>query len=407
MNSLSMPHSYIDGSFFSSVRLSFFVFFIFFILVFSFSFHALWILYDVVALSALAYYVRNNKISLKAFQWLMLNVTIFYFILMSLFGSHFFVGLLSTWDTFKHILMFILLQRTWKCLMGSHREHFMGRLYRCIFFAIVMQFVFVSIQLRNNAALDHVVGSFGAGLTHAMSYLTILFIIITIVLKSSKLLVILSILISVWLNVMVENVGFFVLLPLLLIGVLINKRVGIRAMLLGAACVPVVMLLLSQRVYFQQDYRSIIMSRVATYASGAYDLTKPGRGASLIVSIQRGGWFGNGPGSFSNIYLMKGYDYDPADDPTQINIAESSHLIFESGVVGLALTLMTYYSFLWRLFRKKRNKLFVIIIFTACMFYSSLLMTEPQIFLLLLGLILFKECELDPMLFSKSSSEYG
>jgi len=364
------------------------------ILIYSYNYHFLWILYDVAVLVLAYYYLGNNKVSLKGYQCIIIMLTLGYFVSISISSGHTFIGLLSTWDTFKHILIFLLLIRMHEFVGDPRQSRFMMRLYHLIFVTILMQVAVVFYQVRAGLIFDNVAGTFGNGATHSMAYLSVLFVVLTIVLRKNLWIVIFSIFIGIWLNISAENVGFFVLLPVALLGILINHKVKIRDIVIAVCVASLGIMMVGGVVFRGGSYRDVIVSRVSHFilhdnasSDGA------SRGNALASSINRGGWFGNGPGSFTNIYLMRGYAYDPMDDPTQINIAESSHLIFESGIIGLVLTLMTYSSLLYGYFRKKRNKLFAIIFFCTCMFYGSLLMTETQFLLFLLVIFALKQNE--------------
>ena len=380
----------------SMFRLKYLLLLVLCVLIYSYNYHFLWILYDVVVIVLGGYYLQNKKLSLRGYQWFIIILTLWYFVSISVYSGHTFIGLLSTWDTFKHILIFLLLSRMFNSMSNARNNSFMIRLYHFIFAAILMQMVFVFYQVRTGVFFDNVAGTFGDGATHSMAYLSILFVLLSIILKKNILLIAFSILVSVWLNMAGEDVSFFVLLPILLFGVVLNRGIKIGHIFVLACIMPIIIAILGHVVVGNIPYKDVILSRVSGFVLHDHiNHGGAGRGNALVSAINRGGWFGNGPGSFSNIYLMNGYDFDPMDDPTQINIAESSHLIFESGVTGLILALMTYSSLLWGFFEKRRNKLFAIAFFGACMFDGSLLMTETQIFLFLIIMFVFKQFEYD------------
>ena len=118
-------------------------------------------------------------------------------------------------------------------------------------------------------------------------------------------------------------------------------------------------------------------------SSSNFNLAHMGRGDYLFLGFDLGGYFGNGPGSYSNIYQLKGYDYEtlPAK---QINIAQSSSLLAESGIFGLAITLFTYLVFITSFFRQFLYKICASIFFLLCAFYSAVLSNESHAFLLVL-----------------------
>jgi len=124
-------------------RLKYLLFFIAVILIYSFNYHFLWIFYDVAVISLLIYYIRNNKVHFKGYQWFMIIATLWYFVSISIHSGHVFVGLLSTWDTFKHILLFLLLTRMHQNIAPPMQRKFAIRLYHFVFVTILMQVIFV------------------------------------------------------------------------------------------------------------------------------------------------------------------------------------------------------------------------------------------------------------------------
>ena len=378
-----------------NLQLKYIIFSIAATLIFSYNYHFLWIVYDFVAIGLMAYFVWNKRsLGLGVPQWGLLFLTVCYFTLISVASDEPFIGLLSTWDTFKHIPILLLLARIGLLVYNPEKISFINGLYYLIFFSFIIQLIFAAYQVYSEVKFDDVAGTFGDGATHSLAYLSVLFISLVIILNKRLWLILSSILAVFWLNLNGENVGFFVLLPLAIIGIVINRRLKVIHMVGTMLLLPLILLILEKPLYHNIPFSQVISSRITGFISGDYRPNSPGRWAALTTGVEYGGWLGAGPGSYSNIYLMNGYKYDRETDVSQINISEASHLLAEAGIVGMALTMFLYQSLLWAYFKRWRNKVFALLYFSACFFYGSLLMTEPQIFMLLLIMFIFKHNEL-------------
>jgi hypothetical protein len=377
-----------------NLQLEYIIFFIAATFIFSFNAHFLWIVYDIVAIGLMVYFIRDKfSLGLGITQWGLIFLTVCYFVIISLTSEMPLYSLLSAWDSLKHIPICLLLLRVGLFMYNQEKITFFNDLYYLIFFSFIIQLIFVAIQVYYDVKFDDVAGTFGDGATHSLAYFSVLFVCLVIVLNKGLWLTLFSIFGACWLNLNGENVGFFVLLPLAIIWIYINKRFKVINLSLIIVVSSLVVLMLEKPIYNNTPFSQVISSRVTDFISGHYNPGTPGRSQALISGFEVGGWFGAGPGSYSNIYLMQGYKYDKESDVSQIAISESSHLLAEAGIVGMVLIIFLYQSLIWLYFKRWRNKVFSLFYFTACFFYGSLLMTEPQIFMLLLTMLVLKYSE--------------
>jgi len=373
------------------------LFFVATVLIYSYNYHFLWIIYDIIITALFLYFVARNRITLTYIQRSILILTITYYFLISVYSNNSFIAFLSTWDTLKHIMLFLLMSELQINAGGWYKNNFFQSLHKFIGIAFFIQIPLVLYQAwayqgKGMVYFDDVAGTFGDGAVYSLAYLSLLYIFLSIALKKNKLFILILVTITIIMNILAENVGFFILLPMFLFWFILNQKVRFRTVLTTLVTTSIALILLGNIISGDASFGDKIESRISSSVlESNMDLTQPGRGTALLIAFDLGGWFGIGPGSFSNIYLLKGYYSGMLNDSAQINIAESSHLIFESGVVGLLLVAVLYCSFIVEWFGRLRNKVYSVLLVCAGMFYSSLLMTETQIFLFILILFVFKE----------------
>ena len=361
------------------------------VLVFSFDFHVIWIVYDLIAVGLLFFFLLSSSGRMAWFQLSILSVTIVYFVLITLISGHYLMSILSVWDTFKHLIYIALLARMAKVDSLVRNTKLIKSLYVVIAFAFFIQMIAVSIQYGRGEMFDNIAGTFGDGGSHAVGYISLLFICAAFVFRNIVLIGC-SIIIAAMMNMAAENAGFFVLLILLALVLFVLH--GVTILRNFYVCLAFVMLvltvgwMLSFSVYSDLAFGGVVMGRlVELLAIHNYgdSLESVGRSTSLFMASQLGGWFGSGPGAYSNIYLLEGYRSHDVDG-LQINICEVSHLIAESGYVGFVLVMATYISFMASLFDRWLTKVLAACLLVVCLFYSALLMNESQAFMFILML---------------------
>lgn len=356
------------------------------VLVFSYNYHALWIMYDLVAIVLLfnnALYKKYIKVTKRGVA---LAATISYFLILVILNDHLLLGLLSVWDTFKHIIYFQLIASISSFEFNIRNQHLSKILFKLLFVSYLIQIIFVAMQYSRGFHFDNVAGTFGDGGSHAIAYISILMVVATIAMNMKTSLIILLSIISFYLNIASENAGYFVLLLMVIFTVVTMNKLNYKFILVGALLAVMAFLLLDISVYSEKSFSEIIISRII----GLFDLPdyfdpleSHGRNSYFYLATILGGWFGVGPGAFSNIYQMEGYEFANLIG-RQININEVTHLISESGFIGLFLTLGTYLLFVSNLFSRIKTKIMASVLFIMCMLYSAILMNESQMFILLL-----------------------
>ena len=105
----------------------------------------------------------------------------------------------------------------------------------------------------------------------------------------------------------------------------------------------------------------------------------------MIYAFELGNLIGNSPGSYSNIYMLEGYDY-PLLLARQININQVSISIAEYGLVGILIIFLLYALILLKFIDKYLNKIFVFIYMLILFFYTSVLATESQALIFILSI---------------------
>jgi hypothetical protein len=369
------------------------------VLVFSYNLHVFWLMYDVVAIILFLYYVLSGEKIISRVQAVCLGIVLLYFIGIVLIGSNFFMGGLSIWDTFKHLLYFPLIANISKNVFSERNDQLYYFIYSFVAFSFFVQVVAVAYQYLNDVHFDSVAGTFGDGGSHAIAYISLLYIVASISFYKKAFFLFSLSCVTIFMNIVSENVGFFVLVIMFMTSLFMIKKKNTKYVFVFIVVIISASLLLSLSMYSQSAFGEVIISRVLDMFE-VPDYFDPaannGRGDFLFLSFQVGGWFGVGPGAYSSIYLLEGCDMESMID-SHIIIAESSHLISESGMVGFLLTIIVYATFISKIFYKRRVKVSMVCIFVACMFYSVLLMNESHIFLLILMFYFFKMIENESM----------
>lgn len=371
-------------------------------LVFSYNYHFLWLFYDVAALVIMFYFLYGIKrLPITRLTLFSFILVVLYFVSMSIISGYIFFGVLSSWDTFKHIA-FLLSIVALVNLRDSHStQSFTNIFYKIIIVSFFIQVVIVFFQYKSFSALsglepsyfDNIAGSFGAGGSHAIGYISILAIIASIALKKSKLWIVMLIVISFMINLASENSGYYIIFIMFLFWVGINIGLRARNVILGLITMPLLLFILETTTYHDREYSEVVVSRAIHMflVSDNYTTDPLGRADLLLMASDIGGWMGRGIGSVSNIYLLEGYGSKLVHP--QINISEASHLLTESGYIGLTLVIIVYAFFISTIFQKRRNKIISVLIFVSLLFYTAILMNESHMFLFILSIFFMRILE--------------
>jgi len=352
----------------------------------SYNLHVLWLWYDLISLFLMLYLFNVKKTLVKPAHKLFVLLVISYFVVFIFSRGHVLMGLLSLWDTFKHIPYILFLYNLSNNGSFLLQHKVFKKIYKLILTIFFIQASVIAFQYSIGVFFDDIAGTFGDGGSHAIGYISLLAIIATIIYSKSQWLVTLVIVSSFLMNIASENAGFYVLLIFLILGIVLTKKWNLKFIIRIIVASVFLYFLLDMQVYSERTFIDVISSRLISMfePQTIFDpLEVHGRSSFLFLASLLGGWFGYGQGAFSNIYMMEGYATSILIDP-QINITEASHLIAESGFVGFLLILLTYISFLQKFFLEVKYKLFISLFFTVCIFYSAILMNESHMLLFLL-----------------------
>lgn len=371
-------------------------------LVFSFNYHFLWLFYDVAAFVIMFYFLYGVKrLPITNMAFFSFILVVLYFISMSIISGHIFFGVLSSWDTFKHIALLLGVIALSRLHGVDTIQSFTDMFYKIIIFSFLIQVVIVYFQYKSFSVLsnldpsyfDNISGSFGAGGSHAIGYISILAIIASIALNKNMLWVVILIVVSFIVNVASENSGYYIIFIMFMFWVGVNVRVRARNVILGIVTIPLLLFILGVTTYHDRKYFEVVASRAIHMflVSDNYDKEPRGRADLLLMASDNGGWTGRGIGAVSNIYLLDGYDSKLVHP--QINISEASHLLTESGYIGLMLAMIVYAFFISAIFQRKRNKIISVLIFVSLLFYTAVLMNESHMLLFILSIYFMRVLE--------------
>ena len=146
--------------------------FVFLVIVFSWEFHFLWLLYDLVALLAVYFFSKHINAVLGSALFLVLSV----FIILTIFSGFHIISILSIWDNIKHVfILFMLL-----FLVERHLEGRILRFTNGFGFIIggifIIQLVLVFYQYFTGFYRDDISGTFGAASGHSIAYYCLLYL---------------------------------------------------------------------------------------------------------------------------------------------------------------------------------------------------------------------------------------
>ena len=232
------------------------------VLVFSYNYHAIWLVYDIVAVILLLHYATTRQKRITNIQRCFLVVVIWYFLVLVLVSGHWLKGVLSVWDTFKHLLYLPLMTTISRESFSGRNAKLSRRIYILIGFAFFIQMIAVGVQYNAGIHFDDVAGTFGDGGSHAIAYIS-LFIIAASIAFTRKFIFIFGLIsITIMMNMAAENVGFFVLISMVMFSILVIKKINIKFLFLIAAMMFISYFFLSMSLYTDSSFGEVIMSRV-------------------------------------------------------------------------------------------------------------------------------------------------
>lgn len=378
-------------------------------LIYSYNYHFLWIAYDVLAFYGVVLFVKNYTGLIERRIIIMVAPVITYGLLRVLTDDHVFKGMLSIWDTMKHVFVLPVVFSVFSMDQEKSIKELgivsIDNIVKFLLASIFLQFLITILQFSDRVHWDDVAGSFGDGGTHPLGYLSLA--CAAIVLFSNwgwKVRVIVTLLV-ISINILAENMGFFLLFEYMIFGRMFfmpSKTLRSLFPYISLSVLVGAVLYVTPYGFILHDRNNsttadIVFSRALnaiTIPDRPIDVSSDPHNRSQFLNMawHLGGLFGYGIGAFSNIYRMKGYDVAKIHD-LEINISELTHLLAEWGLIG-AFLVAGFYCFLFACyFVSWRGKLFAIIFFLGAFIYSSVLMTEPQIFFLGIALAVINRYE--------------
>lgn len=371
-----MNLSSVNNNFLSNITIEKGIVFTFLVIVFSVDFHFLWLLYDFLALFALYFSLKHINVALGSTLLLVLS---FFIILTSISGFHV-ISILSIWDNIKHVFVLFM-------LLFLVERHIEGRILKfansfgfIIGSIFIIQSILVFYQSFNGYFKDDISGTFGTASGHTFAYYCLLYLSYLFYVKRSYALTFCVFVLSLVMNYFAENMGYYPLVILLLSynwwtlkGLKFMIFYGI-VLLLGIMIIDNILggVLIQPVLYRFSEF----------FLVGSIDLDNlnQSRGYMTALALHLGGWWGAGPGCYSEIYSIIGWK---SLDAIQLNISSVTNLLAEYGAVGVLLWLFLYFSFIKRFFKKRKDFIFISMLFTFSLLYNKVLNDERVIFLLI------------------------
>ena len=156
----------VKKNFLSNITIEKVVAFIFLVLVFSWEFHFLWLLYDVLALFSIYFFSKHISTVLGSTLILALSG----FIILTIISGFHLISILSIWDNIKHVFVLFM-------LLFLVERHIDGRILKftngfgfIIGGIFILQAVLVFYQYFAGFYKDDVSGTFGIAGSHSIAY---------------------------------------------------------------------------------------------------------------------------------------------------------------------------------------------------------------------------------------------
>jgi hypothetical protein len=377
----------IAKNFLSNITIEKGIAFTFLVLVFSWEFHFLWLLYDLLAVFSIYFFSKHVNVVLGSTLFFVLS---FFIILSIIFGFHL-ISFLSIWDNIKHVfvlfMLFFLVERHIESRMLEFSKGF-GFIIGGIF---ILQAVLVFYQYFTGYNRDDVSGTFGIAGSHSIAYYCLLYLSYLFYIKKSYFLTSCVFILSLVMNYFSENMGYYPLVILLLSYKWMTLK-GLKYMMFYGILL-LLLVVIADRALGGILIQPVLHRFSEFFLIGSRDLNNftPSRGYMTALALYLGGWLGAGPGCYSEIYSMIGWK---SLGGIQINISSATNLLAEYGIAGFLAWLSLYFVFLKRFFKKRKNYIFIFALFFFGMFYNRVLNDERVIFLLIF-IIMFMKIYID------------
>lgn len=353
------------------------------VLVFSWEFHFLWLLYDILALFAIYFFSKHITAVLGSTLFLVLSV----FIILTVISGFHIISILSIWDNIKHVfVLFMLLFLVERHIEGRILKftHGFGFIIGGIF---IVQSVLVFYQYFTGYYYDDISGTFGIAGGHSIAYYCLLYLAYLFYVKQSYFLTFWVFILSLVMNYFAENMGYYPLVILLLSYKWMTLK-GLKYMMFYS-CILFLAVVITDRALGGALIQPVLQRFSEFFLVGSRDLNNftPSRGYMTAFALFLGGWWGAGPGCYSEIYSFIGWK---SIAPIQINISSVTNLLSEYGIIGLLVWASLYAAFLKRFFKKRKAFIFISMLFLFSMLYNKVLNDERVIFLLIFTMMFLK-----------------
>ena len=361
------------------------VFSILLVIIFSYEFHALWLLYDILALGSILFFIKQLNYKLIT----ILIISVIFFISMSIISGSHIISFLSIWDNLKHVFpMFMLFSITERYMHQPRMNNFLSLFGWALFFIFLLQMCLVFFQYYLGYYYDDISGTFGVAGSHSICYFCLMYIAYLLYVKKSYFTTLIVFIISLIMNYFSENMGFYPLVILLISLNWLSFKKFKYLFIYGISFIIIVFLLdlaLNGQILKPIIYR---FSEFLSPPDFKVDKLTPSRGFMSILAFLLGGFFGAGPGCFSYIYSIEPW---LSIEPIQIDISSFTIIVAEYGLVGMFFWLMIFGFFLARFFSSKKYFIFVFSFFLFCFLYNKIL-NDERIFVMFLFTLFSIKC---------------
>ena len=355
---------------------------------FGYTFHALWLLYDAACVWS-ALHVLGPRVEPRVRRlagWLVVLVAAWFAISASLHETSE-LWALSIWDTLKHVFLWLYLLRGLYGTAPIASAIRSDALYRLCGVAFVIDTALAAYQWASGELTDSVDGLFGPYATHSFAYFMVFYFLLAYRRGESGARLAAILIVSAFVALIGESMGFFILLPLWFVASVVNSRRGGASLAAAVVAIAAIAIVLAKT---QPEFVDSLISRAANLVQPDDPPTpdKPinGRGTAIAYASLVGGWTGDGPGTYSEIYGQEG----PGTwllDVVQIDICELSHLLAEWGGLGVGFVLGVF-GLLYAALRAPAMKRAILFgLFALTFVHGQLLMDERLIFFEMLSVL--------------------
>jgi len=354
---------------------------------FGYTFHALWLIYDAACVWA-ALHVLGPRVEPRVRRlagWLVVLVLGWTALSAALHETGE-LWALSIWDTLKHVFLWLYLLRG---LYASPIESAIrsDAVYRLCSIAFVVDTAVAIYQWAGGELTDNIDGLFGPYATHGFAYFMVFYFLLSYRRGSSGARLAAILVVSAFVALIGESMGFFILLPLWFVASLVTSRRGGASIAAAALAIATIGIVIAQT---QPAFVDSLVSRAANVVQPDEPPTpdKPinGRGTAIAYASLVGGWTGDGPGTYSEIYGREGAGAWLLD-VVQIDICELSHLLAEWGGLGVGFVLGVFALLYAALRAPIAKRVFLFGLFGLTLAHGQLLMDERLIFFEMLSVL--------------------